>query len=270
MLRSKILSLLVVVVIGVIAASCGKDNNDTEAPALPEPPSEAPNVSALPETGNGESDTNGKNETSEIVRGEATRVDRGGETYDYSGWLITAGSPDLFFLIDAGWNRLVLAKQDFSDLSYYTIWTDAESTDSEIVMRLNMANISSPEDAVTEKVAAIKREGIDVEYGEFKSGLLPDGFFTEYNAWLPEAWYYSRKNIDTSPENDDWNIQIFFNLGTINPNIGSLSLRLSDLDIINSNTISEENFYKMANSFYIGGRYEEYYLALTGDEKSTA
>ena len=134
-----------------------------------------------------------------------------------------------------------------------------------------------------EKVTAIQKEGIDVEYGEFKNDWIPDGFFDEYNAWLPVAYYYNRNvndsNIDI--ESESYDAEIFFVSGSIEDYfLNSISLRLSKASPKEDTAITKENFFRFAASYYadkfegigyVEGEVlpaiyspEDYYFAFTG------
>ena len=244
--------LLVVMVI-IALVGCKIDNNAQPPNTSEEPTLGSSEVSEPSENDNGTADSNGIAETNII--GETTEMNRGGETYDYDEWVIMSGAQDIFLLVSNGWNRHILAKQD-SDRSFYTIWADSDG--SEIVLRINISDLSSPREAVMEKVAALQKQGVDIEYGELDNILMTDGY------------YYRRVDAgqDADVEKEKWDSQIFFRIGPEEEKrLDSISLKLNVKDTATTGAISEEAFFKMANSFYLGPDPEGYYFKLTGEKK---
>jgi len=247
------ISVSIICLFEMVGCSCERAGDDSSSGVLAATGSSQGNLSDEGSK-SGKSDMVGTSNTQ--VKGEAKEVNREANTYDYTGWGITATMPDIYFLIPQQWNHDIFDVQD-KDLSFYSIFSDAKQNGTEILFRSNCQGITSVKDTVMQQVNKIVSEGGSVEYGSL---TVPN---------MTDAYYYKRVFSNSDDKNmDDWDIQIFFSDGTTNnPQYYSLSLRVNSQTNGVDGGISEENFWGMANSYYLGGPSatpQDYYHKLTG------
>ena len=196
-------------------------------------------------------------------KGEAIKNDRESGTYSYDGWGIMAPAPDVYFLTNKIWIGKV--NEDFnnkvSSSLYYNSWANPEQGESEIIWRTALDGITSPADEVKAQVDQIVAEGEDVEYGEYKSPYMYGGYY--YHRLTP-----SKENAGKA---ENWDIQIYYSNGGngFSLTYSSLSLKLTENSTSQNDAITEDNFWKMASSYYLGGPTalpNDYYNKLTGKE----
>ena len=167
----------------------------------------------------------------------AKEVKRGGEDYNYDGWLDSGAQPDCGIYVDPSWELV------FKGVPYGGKWTDPLNNEAEIVYQWLIDLLIPPKEAIWQDYGDIIEKGGDVEYGEFESQYLAEAYYVKYsknkNVYIMLYSFYYPRNVNL------YQPQSIVLLSYKN------RIEAEDSEA----TMNEEAFWKAAQSMYIAKGY---------------
>ena len=180
----------------------------------------------------------------------AREIDRGGEEYDYTGWVNGMAGIDTGLRVGGDWR--VVSNTDVGGKQ----WTDPQNSDAKFIYKDVIIDINanlSPEEAIWDHYGKVIEKGGDVEYGVFNSKYLADAYYVRYveDGYIYTALYfvfYPQEVFDKQIL--DWGDQ-----GAQKASALLFENRIESGD--NKGTLTEDAFWKAAQGIFIAKAIDE-------------
>lgn len=237
----QIIRLSLTVTTIIILAGCSCDQNVTNQ----NPPAKSTSGSSNSNTvGGGASNNSGSGNTSTtVIPGTATEVDRGEENFNYDGWVKTGPDPDIVLNVRPEWEET--KNQDAE--KYFVEWAYPQQKGSKITYEVYFNSFNNSKEIVMDKVNALVKSGVDVEYGTFQ--------FADSTMWPQDGYYYKclPEQDGAKNENIEYDIQIFFTYGVSGGQMTyfSMAYKSGSDNTNNENAVTEDNFWKASYSLHM-------------------
>ena len=179
----------------------------------------------------------------------AEEINRGGEEYDYTGWVEVGPDPDIGMMVDEDW------------ITSVTQWTDSQNIDARLFYRATHVTIS-PKEAILEKFGSVIDKGGSVEYGEFSSKYLAEAYYCKHteNGYISIELYAFCYPKQVVPYESQYLLVLYYE-NRVDADMGEAAL-------------DEDAFWKIAQSLYVtkgygeGGEYVPYIPEVDGENTS--
>ena len=196
----------------------------------------------------------------------AMEIDRGGEEYDYTGWANEMIDPEIGMSVRGDWVSNSSAGDwgsnssagdlgsNSMEIASATKWTDPNNSDAKLFYQnVYSEKAITPHEGIWKEYGSIIERGGDVEYGVFNSKYLADAYYVRYveKGYVYIALYF----IFFTQYGSEYG-QVVDSL--IPPRILFYENKVNTGDGEGEGTLTEDAFWKAAQSIYIAKNYEAY------------